>query len=58
MQNEFETAAIYSFFAVKFIRKSKNFLPGHRVKLKEEEEEKKKTFTNYWMTLSYEELCR
>ena len=42
MQNEFETAAIYSFFAVKFIRKSKNFLPGHRVKLKEEEEEEKK----------------
>ena len=42
MQNEFQTAAIYSFFAVKFIRKSKNFLPGHRVKLKEEEEEEKK----------------
>ena len=42
MQNEFETAARYSFFAVKFIRKSENFLSVHRVKLQKEEEEKKR----------------
>lgn len=55
MQNEFELQPGTHFSPLNLLEKSENFLSVHRVKLKGEEE-KKKTFKNYWMTLSYEEL--